>query len=187
MGPLAIIAFIVYGVVFFVLQSVVATMRRVQATPRKEAPGRFILHTVSMVLFVPSANYATKQQVHVWLVVLGCCLALAGLCVSMWAQWALGRNWVGGIGLHKKHKLVTEGPYRYVRHPLYSGIVLAAFGLGVCSLNPWFAGAMLCFAGGFVIRCLAEDILLKKRFPRQYLAYAATTGALIPKARRRKS
>ena len=54
---------------------------------------------------------------------LGDAMALAGLAVMLWARVTLGRNWSGGVVLKEDHQLVTGGPYRFVRHPIYSGLL----------------------------------------------------------------
>jgi protein-S-isoprenylcysteine O-methyltransferase Ste14 len=57
-------------------------------------------------------------------------IALAGLAVMLWARVVLGRNWSADVVLKEGHELVTRGPYRWVRHPIYSGLLLLALGLG---------------------------------------------------------
>src|SRR5262245_37101894 len=58
-------------------------------------------------------------------------IALCGLLVMLWARVVLGGNWSAGVVLKEGHELVTRGPYRFVRHPIYSGLLLLALGWAV--------------------------------------------------------
>src|SRR5215470_11475713 len=58
----------------------------------------------------------------------GTLLVIAGLAFALWARWHLGRNWSSTVVVKQDHTLITTGPYRWVRHPIYSGMVLALFG-----------------------------------------------------------
>jgi protein-S-isoprenylcysteine O-methyltransferase Ste14 len=58
-------------------------------------------------------------------------IALAGLAIMLWARVTLGGNWSGAVVLKEQHELVTSGPYRFVRHPIYSGLFLLLLGSAV--------------------------------------------------------
>ena len=62
------------------------------------------------------------------LAVAGLCLIIAGLAFAAWARDLLGRNWSGRVIIHSGHELVIAGPYAYVRHPIYTGLLIAMFG-----------------------------------------------------------
>jgi len=107
-------------------------------------------------------------------------LCTCGLALALWARRTIGANWSGIVTLKRDHELVTSGPYRYVRHPIYSAILamflataLAAGRLG------GFLGFALCFAS-FWIKLRQEEALMMRHFPRQYPAYRAGVRALIP-------
>ncbi len=70
--------------------------------------------------------------------IFGVILVIAGLGFSVWSRIHLGRNW-SNYPTHKiDHELVTSGPYRYVRHPIYTGMILGAFGTALVIGVPWF-------------------------------------------------
>jgi protein-S-isoprenylcysteine O-methyltransferase Ste14 len=107
-------------------------------------------------------------------------LALAGLIVMLWARVTLGRNWSAGVVLKEGHDLVTSGPYRFVRHPIYSGLLLLAFGWAI------WRGRLSGFLGLVVwivlfwIKARSEEALMIEHFGDAYLRYKERVKALIP-------
>src|SRR5258708_3850923 len=107
-------------------------------------------------------------------------LALAGLAVMLWARVTLGRNWSGGVVLKKDKELVTSGPYRFVRHPIYSGLLLLMLGWAVWrgrSVGFWGLAVVLVL---FWIKARAEEQLMIQHFGDAYRTYKARVKALIP-------
>jgi protein-S-isoprenylcysteine O-methyltransferase Ste14 len=110
----------------------------------------------------------------------GTLLVFAGLVFAVWARWHLGRNWSGTVAVKEGHTLITSGPYRWVRHPIYSGMVLALFGTALAIGQPrGFIGAGLILLG-FVIKLLGEEARMRDTFPLEYDAYCRRTARLIP-------
>ena len=64
-----------------------------------------------------------------WLEAIGCVIFVSGLALAVWARLYLGRNWGTPMSEKVDPELVTSGPYRRIRHPIYSGIVLAMVGI----------------------------------------------------------
>ena len=110
---------------------------------------------------------------------LGVVLVGAGLLFAGWARWHLGRNWSGEVTVKEGHMLVTSGPYRWVRHPIYTGLLLALIGnaLAIGSARG-FVGAALILAG-FMIKLSVEEARMRETFA-DYEAYARRTARLIP-------
>lgn len=181
---LGVLAFFGYVLFFAVSQQLIARRHEVVNIPRREAPGWFIFQMLCSVFFALTVLTAGDQKLFQPAVIAGTPIVLAGLVLSMRAQSELGKNWVGGIGLHKQHRLITSGPYRYVRHPLYSGMLVSAIGLGIIGWNIFFLLMTLCFACSYAIRSIGEDHALHQRFGKQYLKYYTTTGSLIPRIRK---
>jgi protein-S-isoprenylcysteine O-methyltransferase Ste14 len=110
----------------------------------------------------------------------GTLLVFAGLAFAIWARWHLGRNWSSTVAVKEGHTLITSGPYSRVRHPIYSGMVLALFGTALAIGEPrGFIGAGLILSG-FVIKLLGEEARMRDTFPRAYDAYCRRTARLIP-------
>ncbi len=185
MAGYSVIAFVSYVLAFAVLQSIIGRRAHARNIPRRDAPARLILMIVWTLMLVFSLPLLKHEQPNRVAMAIGSIVAAFGLFISMWAQKALDRFWVGGIGLHKQHVLITKGPYRYVRHPLYSGMLISAIGLGVFSLNSLFFGAMILFSCSYAIRIPAEEQMLRNKFKRRHEQYAATTGLLFPRIRKR--
>ena len=103
-----------------------------------------------------------------------------GLFVALWSRKMLGAEWSRDVELKQGHKLVESGPYRFVRHPIYTGHLLMGLGTAVASgLLVAFVG-LASFAAGFWIKLNQEERLLQRGFPDEYPAYKARVKALIP-------
>lgn len=112
---------------------------------------------------------------------LGAVLGAASLPLSYWVLSSIGENITPSVSTRKNHKLVTSGPYRRVRHPLYSVGASFAVSLTLLAAN-WFMG--LVSATGLVlllIRLPKEEEKLIERFGDEYRAYAERTGRFLPR------
>jgi protein-S-isoprenylcysteine O-methyltransferase Ste14 len=113
--------------------------------------------------------------------IFGLVLTLAGYFVFIWSVAARGVHAVSW-GMSEKHKLVTWGPYRYVRHPSYLGYFLMFFGLFFLWPN-FFTLFPLVAVPGYYCVTLDEERLLERRFGDEYLEYQKRTGRFIPRHR----
>jgi protein-S-isoprenylcysteine O-methyltransferase Ste14 len=107
-------------------------------------------------------------------------IALAGLVVALWGRIELGRNWSLNPSIQEDHELIERGPYVYVRHPMYSGLVLMLLG-AVLWQGSWLGGAffIICLVGTW-LKLRQEERLLTEHFGESYLKYKARVKALIP-------
>ena len=76
-----------------------------------------------------------------WLGILGVTMTAVGLLFAIGARLCLGRNWSSQVTVKEDHELIRSGPYRFVRHPIYSGILLALAGMSLCLRNLWASSA----------------------------------------------
>jgi protein-S-isoprenylcysteine O-methyltransferase Ste14 len=107
-------------------------------------------------------------------------LCVAGLLVALWARIVLGRNWSGMVTLKEGHELVERGPYRFVRHPIYTGILAMFFATSLVQRHlAGLVGVLLMFAS-FWIKLGLEEKLMLQQFPEQYAAYRQRTKRIIP-------
>jgi protein-S-isoprenylcysteine O-methyltransferase Ste14 len=110
---------------------------------------------------------------------LGAALLAAGLGFSVWARRHLGRNWSAQVVVKQDHALIRSGPYRHVRHPIYTGILLAFLGT-VVTIGEWRGLLAFLFAlVSFAVKSRAEEHRMAGIFP-EYQAYRRETAALIP-------
>jgi protein-S-isoprenylcysteine O-methyltransferase Ste14 len=115
-----------------------------------------------------------------WLPWLGPALTLAGIAFTIWARVLLGGNWSGNVTLKHGHELVVDGPYRWVRHPIYTGILVALAGTAL-ALGEWRGVLALAIAAAALWRKLGlEEALMRGQFGDAYARYAERVPALIP-------
>ena len=111
---------------------------------------------------------------------LGVAMLAAGLLFSVWARAHLGRNWSDRITVKQGHELIRSGPYGWVRHPIYTGLLCAFLGSAVASDQlRGFVGFVLCMAS-CVRKLHIEERFMREQFGEEYRRYAATTPALVP-------
>lgn len=111
--------------------------------------------------------------------VLGSVLFVAGLALALWARVILGTNWGMPMTLKHEPELVTSGPYRFVRHPIYTGILVAMLGTAIATYVVVFIiFAVLAVYFGYSAR--VEDRLMATSFPSTYPQYHDRTKMLIP-------
>ena len=111
-----------------------------------------------------------------WLAAL---LTAIGVAYAIWARLALGRNWSGYPTQKEEHELVTNGPYAYVRHPIYTGIILALFGSALSGETIAIV-LFLILSVTFLLRMPKEERIMLMLFPSQYPEYRKRTKRLIP-------
>ena len=110
---------------------------------------------------------------------IGVALCAIGLAFAIWARVYLGKNWGMPMSLKVEHELVTTGPYSFVRHPIYSGLLLAMLGSAFVSVMIWLLPFAI-FCAYFVYSARIEEKLMTTQFPNQYLKYKKRTKMLIP-------
>jgi protein-S-isoprenylcysteine O-methyltransferase Ste14 len=110
----------------------------------------------------------------------GLLAVLMGVAFSIWARLMLGDNWSNRVTVKENHTLVRRGPYRIVRHPIYSGILLGMLGSAIQR------GGIRCFAGvltcgfSFWLKTRVEERFMVQSFGEEYLQYRHQVKALAP-------
>jgi protein-S-isoprenylcysteine O-methyltransferase Ste14 len=111
--------------------------------------------------------------------IIGLILTSFGLGIAVWARICLGANWGVPMSLKKDPELITAGPYRLIRHPIYSGILLALLGTGLANMFIWFV-ILVIAAIYFVYSAQEEEKRLTQLLPIDYPEYKKHTKAMIP-------
>jgi protein-S-isoprenylcysteine O-methyltransferase Ste14 len=111
----------------------------------------------------------------------GLAVGLAGAVLLVWASAHLGRLLIHRAAVREDHALVTSGPYRFVRHPVYAGYLALLLGSGVAALNVclWLLWPLSLL--GIFIQAASEEQLLGERFGQDYERYVRRTGRLVPR------
>jgi protein-S-isoprenylcysteine O-methyltransferase Ste14 len=110
---------------------------------------------------------------------IGVVLCATGIGIAIWARSHLGRNWGMPMAVKESPDLVTAGPYAHVRHPIYSGMLLAMLGASM-SEGLWWLGFVVVFGTYFIYSASREERTMMREFPTQYPDYKRRTKMLIP-------
>ena len=162
----------------------------VKATQRRESFASRSTHLAAMILaavllgapHVPHVPFLFVRMVPAGAAtaVPGCLLLLTGLALSIWARVHLGRNWSGRVALKEDHELIRTGPYAIVRHPIYTGLLMAMAGTSLV-LGEWRGLlAVLLMGVSYWRKLRVEEQLLSGTFGDGYRRYCEQTAALIP-------
>jgi len=108
----------------------------------------------------------------------GVAVCALGIALAIWARTHLGRNWGMPMSLREGHELVTTGPYAFVRHPIYTGILLALIGTALVEPSRWIV--VLGAFGYFVFAAIVEERTMTTQFPLEYPGYLKRTKMLFP-------
>jgi protein-S-isoprenylcysteine O-methyltransferase Ste14 len=128
-----------------------------------------------------SPLWLTGAGVHGWPVIAGLVIIWAGLAVRIWAVVALGRAFRTTVEVDQGQAVVTRGPYRWVRHPSYTGLLLIAAGFGL-AFSTW-PGLILCIVLPAVAvrnRIKVEETELTRVLGEPYRSYQLRTRRLLP-------
>jgi protein-S-isoprenylcysteine O-methyltransferase Ste14 len=119
---------------------------------------------------------------RVWPVVLGLVLVATGIGLRAWSIATLGRFFQYRIEVQADHRVVSDGPYRYVRHPSYGGLALVLIGIGLASGDVLsLAPVAVLGTAGLAIRIHAEERQLIEALGAQYEHFAAQRKRLVPR------
>ena len=113
---------------------------------------------------------------------IGVVLSLYGLVLQFWTLRTLGHFALPGAGLYQDHKLVTSGPFRFVRHPLYSSGITLWLGAGLGTMNWLLLGLWpLILLLVIFVPIRQEESLLREKFGQAYEEYTLATGQIVPR------
>jgi protein-S-isoprenylcysteine O-methyltransferase Ste14 len=121
--------------------------------------------------FVPASDAAG------WV---GVVLTAAGVAIAFWARWHLGTNWSGVVTLKEGHELIRTGPYRTIRHPIYTGILLALLGTAVAVGEVRGLLALAIAWLSFYIKARREESFLTQEFGPGFAEHRRHTGMFLP-------
>jgi protein-S-isoprenylcysteine O-methyltransferase Ste14 len=163
--------------------------RDVKRTARSESRLSRLSHVGPLVLaavllshrieIVPMLDERFAPQ-REWVYAIAVALTAAGLLFSAWARRRLGANWSATVTVKRDHDLVTGGPYALVRHPIYTGVLLAIAGSAL-AVGEWRALAGLALAAiAFSRKLVLEERWMREQFGPAYDEYRRRVPALVP-------
>ena len=155
------------------------SMKRGHVQWSRELRIRAVVVLLAIILVRLGAFRDHGLNTAAWRTGLGLVLFALGLGLAIWARVHIGRNWGTPMSQKDEPELVTSGPYHLVRHPIYSGILLAGVGTAVALSWLWLIAVAL--AGVyFIYSATVEESYLTGLFPEAYPAYKRSTRMLIP-------
>ena len=139
--------------------------------------GAFLLAFERQPLHWLSERFLPLSMAFYWI---GLVMLATGLALAVWARRHLGRNWSGIVTVKQDHELIRSGPYSLVRHPIYTGLLLAILGTAV-AIGEWRGLiAVALITVGFVLKFKMEERFMSETFGEQYARYRAEVRSLIP-------
>jgi len=166
-------------VVFWIAWLIAAFTTKASRGRGRLAGSRIVLAIVVVILFRANVHGGSERVDGPVLQGVGLALWVAGLALAVWARLYLGRNWGMPMTRREDPDLVTTGPYRFIRHPIYTGIIVAMIGtaLAISLLGLIVAAVVAVF---FAFSATREEKFLADQFPDTFPAYKARTKMLIP-------
>jgi len=174
---------LVFGVVWVVFGvywlAAAFFMKRGRLSWTSELRIRAVIFVLAIVLARLGAFTGYSVNSELWRIGFGLALFALGLGLAVWARLHIGRNWGTPMSQKEAPELVTSGPYRLVRHPIYTGILVAGAGTAIALSWQWLIAVAL--AGVyFVYSAIVEERYLAEQFPDTYPTYRRSTKMLVP-------
>jgi protein-S-isoprenylcysteine O-methyltransferase Ste14 len=155
------------------------SMKRGRVPWSRELRIRVVIVVIAILLIRVGAFRDHGLNTEPWRAGLGLALFAVGLGFAIWARLHIGRNWGTPMTQKDDPELVTSGPYHLVRHPIYSGVLVAGVGTAIALSWIWLIAVIL--AGiYFVYSATVEERYLSKQFPDTYPAYRRSTKMFVP-------
>jgi protein-S-isoprenylcysteine O-methyltransferase Ste14 len=165
----------------FIIYWIVASFGVKRTVERQAGWWRILVLLIAMAIAFFMINHdAILWSYTLTIGIIADIVTLIGLIIMLWARTVLGGNWSTSTVLKENHELIQSGPYRYVRHPIYSGLLLMVLGAAIFYGH---AIVFVAFAVSFIIallRAREEEKLLTRNFPEEYPNYKARVKAFIP-------
>jgi protein-S-isoprenylcysteine O-methyltransferase Ste14 len=171
--------------VIVTLTWVVLAFRTKRTVARSGGYWRVVL--VLGVFAVATSNLLTGEswRRHLWRVdsalsVTATILVVLGAAFAIWARLTIGTNWSGIVTLKENHELVVTGPYRFARHPIYTGLFTMGIGTALMYAEPYGFLLLVVAIVVFTFKIREEERLMTQNFPDQYPQYRRRVKAIIP-------
>jgi protein-S-isoprenylcysteine O-methyltransferase Ste14 len=155
------------------------SMKRGRVPWSRELRIRLVIVGITILLVRLGAFRSHGFNMDPWRAGIGLVLFALGLGFAIWARVSLGRNWGTPMTQKDEPELVTSGPYHLVRHPIYSGVLVAGVGTAL-ALNWLWLTAVVLAGVYFLYSATVEERFLTEQFPDGYPVYQRSTKMLVP-------
>jgi len=166
-------------VIFWIAWLIAAFTAKASRGRGRLGGARIALVIVVVILFRANVHGGSERIDGPVLEGVGLALWIAGLALAVWARLYIGRNWGMPMSRREEPDLVTTGPYRFIRHPIYTGIILAMIGTAL-AISLFGLIVVAVAAAFFAYSASREERFLAEEFPATFPDYKARTKLLIP-------
>jgi protein-S-isoprenylcysteine O-methyltransferase Ste14 len=162
----------------------------VKKTAKRQNPAERMLYIVFMaagffLLYQENPNWGPLNHRFIpdklsiaWL---GAALCAAGVLFAIWARHTIGKDWSAEVQINEGHQLIRSGPYARIRHPIYTGLILATFGTALLIGEYRGLLAVLMFLVGFTRKARKEESFLAAEFGAAFAEHRRRTGFFLPR------
>jgi protein-S-isoprenylcysteine O-methyltransferase Ste14 len=173
----------------FLVYWIVAAFR-VNRMRSPEPPARRIVYwgliVISLILFNGDPRYfgpLNMRFVHrgFWIASAGALLTVLGIAFAIWARNHIGRFWSGSVAIREDHQLIRSGPYSRIRHPIYTGILVALAGTTLAVGNYRALLAFFLILVSLIYKARLEEALLTREFGEKFDDHRRHTGFFLPR------
>lgn len=163
---------------------------RVKRTKSRE---KSLDRLITLVVVIAAYNFLFSQWVRIgplqrrflpadpWIAYAGIALSSLGAGISIWARYSIGEYWSARVTLKEGHQLIRSGPYAYVRHPIYTGMLIASIGTALVAGEWRGVLAVVLLLAAHSRKAMREESMLTREFGEAYRAYRQSTGFLFPR------
>jgi protein-S-isoprenylcysteine O-methyltransferase Ste14 len=178
--PVVWIAFVVY---WQIKAMDTKTTQRLEPAASRMVRAAIMLIAISLLVTsrIPLPwLYVELWPTGFWPFWVGAAFTAAGILLAVWAREYLGRNWSRSVTIKQDHELITTGPYTFVRHPIYTGVLAGILGTAIALSQVRGVIVVLLFFVAFWMKLRMEEQWMRSQFGATYANYAHQTAALVP-------
>lgn len=161
-----------------------------KSNKRRESPGQRLQHVIPAMLgflLIFRKGFGTPWFTrpifpdHPGLMLVCVALTIFGLLFSVWARFALGSNWSGTVTIKANHQLIRRGPYRFIRHPIYTGMLAALLTTAITQRQVSGIVGFVIVTFGLYRKALREESFLSQEFGDAFAEHQRHTGMFLPR------
>ncbi len=177
--------------IVFLLYWIVSAIRTRETVQRESFASRYAILLIEIAGFVllfrhsAGVGFLGERFMHRTLAsaIVGSILTWMGIGLAIWARYHLAEYWSARITIKADHQLIRTGPYARLRHPIYSGLILAAIGSAVV-IDEWRCVLGVCLIlTGYCIKARKEEAMLTQQFGEAFREHQKHAGFLMPRFR----